>query len=169
MHNYIGLKCLRKPSFFPCDLCSRNSPARVIIFSQSHLNCYLPSGDRCHGNNLLSNRTFFYFSYFFCNFSSFLRWKFFKICAGEYINLTLLIPYFPKILCSKLFFNVKTWYFFNISKNLFHRNVWKNRIGKVWPLSWTVQIFKIIYRRKRKIFAFIFGHFSACDVILFPD
>ena len=29
--------------------------------------------------------------------------------------------------------------------------------------------FKKIHQRKRKIFAFIFGHFYACDVILFPD
>ena len=46
---------------------------------------------------------------------------------------------------------------------------WKYRIGKVYLLSSTVQTLKKIHWRKRKIFVFIFGHFYACDVILFPD
>ena len=36
-NNNIGLKCLRKPSFSLYDLCSRNSPARLVTFSQSYL------------------------------------------------------------------------------------------------------------------------------------
>ena len=89
---------------FSSPLSSQNSPEKLVTFSQSYLCCYLPSEDGRHGNNELINiGLFLYFSYFFYNFSSFLRWKCFKICTGEDIDLTLLIPYFLKILWSKFY------------------------------------------------------------------
>ena len=107
----IGLKSSRKPSFSPCDLCPRNSPARLVTFSQSYLGCYLTTQDRCPDNELENIRHFWYF---FCNFLSFLQWKCFKICTCEDIDVTILIPYFLKILWSNFLFNVTKWYFLTI-------------------------------------------------------
>ena len=79
----MGLKYLiREPSFFPHDFCWRNFPARLVTFSLSCLCCYLPSEDRnCQWQQRVQNfGLFFYFSSFFCNFSSFLWWNFFKLC-----------------------------------------------------------------------------------------
>ena len=94
----------RKPSFFPCDLCSRNSAARLVTFSQLHVLLFTFWRSLPWQQRVQNIRLFWYFFSFFYNFSSFLRWKCFKICTGDNIDLTLLISYFLKIICSQLYF-----------------------------------------------------------------
>ena len=104
VQHYIYIKrCLSRvsiPSFSPCDLYWQNSPARLVTFSQSYLCCYLPSEDRCHGNNELKNIGLFLY---------FLEFPSVKICTGEVIDLMLLIPYFLKILWSNDILNIKIY------------------------------------------------------------
>ena len=97
MHNYIGLKCLRKPSFFPCDLCSGNSAARLVTFSQSHLCCCLTFW------RLLP----WHFSSFFCNFFSSLWWNFFKLCILVGIASRLFRCMVLSVSLNLIFFNIK--------------------------------------------------------------
>ena len=127
MHNYIGLKCLRKPSFFSLWLMftkfsSKISNILAIIF------VLLFTFWRSSSYNELKNIVFFLFFLFFLQF---LKFPSVKICTGE----TLSIPYFLKILLSKLFLMLKNdIYLLTFKKNLFDRNYWKNRIGKVYIL-----------------------------------
>ena len=51
---------------------------------------------------------FLYFFSFFCNIASFFRWKCFKICIGNDIDLKLLIPF-------------EKWYFSTFEKSLIYR------------------------------------------------
>ena len=66
----------------------------------------------------------------------------------------------------QIFFNVKQWYFLTLKKicsiEIFEK------IELELLESWTVQTFKNIHRRKRKIFAFNLGIFTHVTSIFWP-
>ena len=106
MHNYIGLKCSRKPPNPPppppCELCSRI--LKILV-------CYLPSKITAR----TSLKDFKIFVYFFCNFSSFLPWNFFKLhnpMGIAYRNI-LAQNKCRSAICSSLYL-VITWSLFDL-------------------------------------------------------
>ena len=129
------------------------------------MSCYLLTQDCCHDNNELKTIWLFCFFSCFCpcNFSGFLRWKCFKICTDEDIDLNLSIPYFLKIRWSNLFLMLQNNFFLNLKKFVQLNFLKNNRIGKVYTLSSTVQTFKKIQGNERYLCSFlgIFTHVTS--------
>ena len=115
IHNFtfgkcLRKKCLRKHSFSPWDLCSSNSPSRlvfIIFLFVIYLLKVVAIATTC-----LKYRAFLYFHGFFCpisqvsfgvNLLKFAKKKF------EDINSTILISFFLKIQYCKCFLMLKNY------------------------------------------------------------